>query len=596
MQKQGIKPEGRKNGNGISRREFVFGVGAFAGSALLSSCVPMAPAGGNLLAEFGNGLAMGASPFATGKRLATARDDQDSAVAERIFRSAFPEARKIAPSVGKHCMVPPRKIVERAQRGVRAAEKALESINPHRINWTSASDVERVARVAIPVIGEADRVFAAKERQDDRGITLNPGEAIEAEFQGFCLDKRLPAPGRKPLRLIPGKDDFLRAIEPLRLFPASRYYPGGQGRYLSSIGRFAAHISPDRFSSSRADCQGLIWAIQAALARDGEIALNEEQWRILRAADPKAAQAIRARMFAQQLGKRFLKDVVNIGGRSLRLDTSNKRSVQDLMEALMGGGAASVASPGTRTGASPYTLLAPGVAAYAEAAPHLLGTARIVNASTTPFVFDPFSYMAEAASATQRVLIGPWSASPGILDRLIDLYTGYLDRFTDWLGRSMAGLEGEIFWGGRIRNSPYFKSISEIFTKPLVSTPMKLMVDSIPVLGNFLAAVEVATGYEWTAFLDSPENREKHRLDSAGLVLAAMGTIPGAGAVARAAGTSARMSRVVTGALRAKEFIGSADDVMEIGSWIKDEVFPVVATSKAGLPTENRIVAATREV
>jgi hypothetical protein len=536
--------------------------------------------------------------------MASASDDRDSAVAEQIFRSAFPDARKIAPSVGKHCAAPPWKIVERAQKRVRAAEKALERIDPRRIDWTSASDVEPVARVAIPVIGEADRVFAAKERQTDQGIILNPGEAIEVEFQGFCLDKRLPAPARKPLRLIPNENDFLKAIEPLRLFPADRCYPGGQGRYLSSVGRFAADMSPDGFRSSRANCQGLIWAMQAALAGDGEASLNEEQWKILRAADPAAVQAVQAHLFAQQakqqiakLGRQILADVVDIGGRSLKLDTSDARSVQELMEALMGEGPAPVASPGTRTGGSPYTLLAPGVAAYAEAAPRLLGTARIVNASVNPFVFDPFSYVAEAPSETQRVLIGPWSASPETLDRLIDIYTGFLHRFSDWLSRSMIGLGGKVFWEGPIRNNPYFKKISEVFTDSFASTPMKLMVDSVPVLGNFLAAVEVATGYEWTMFLDSPENREKYKLDAAGLVLAAMGTIPGAGAVARGAGTAARMSKVVRGALKANEFIGSANDAMEIGSWIKDDVFPVAAGAvRAGLPAEKRIVAATRQI
>ena len=558
----------------MNRREFLLGLGSLTGSTFLSGCVPEINAIGSLLPDIGASLANtfggnNKSVFATGTRLGTVLDDQQSLVAQQIFESSLSQTKTVAPSTAD------------VERVILSIERACQDLSRRKVDWYSIPQIEEVARIAVPLIGEADRAFAIQERYDGGDgsvIALGPGERLDFNFHGYCMDQSLQPPARSPLRL----------------FPLERYYPADQARQIAAIGQFIANESPDQ-----RDSQGLLWALQSSLAGGREPNLNNEQWAMLRAASPETAQMLHQQKMMNQVAsfaQRALGDIVQIGTRDIPLNTADRQSVQRLMDALLEGNGNDYRREVSRDsgfveGGSPFTLLADDVAAEAHATSRLAGNVRVINASGQSFLFNPFNYLAEAVSNTQRVLFSGLSLPRGSgLQRLTDAYSGFTNWFGNWAEGSMGNLGKSLSWDRSIRENPLYRSVATAMTDSMVSTPMKLLLDHTPIIGNFLSLVETATGYSWNAFLDSPANREDYRLSPTAHVFSAMGIIPGAGTVARALRSSGDVATGIRRVVAARNVGTAAYDAYGASEWANTHLLQPALGQVRNVPAVSRMV------
>lgn len=423
------------------------------------------------------------------RRLATAPEmEEASRKAEAYFR-----ARRLGLDSNRFS----RDALRADAKAYRAILRSLERRGKAKLTFLEAAEL---GRQLIPVLVRLDETWFHDEELLNGRVYIPANDVVRVEYRGLCLDQRLPAPGLGSR---------------LRFLPLSSVSDEKTGKALQTIARISRKYVEGadiyRQGEAKAEMQALVWALRDMQAGI-QPRLSDFQRRMLAEIAPEQFGGMGGwNGIGWRIGEAIGKDVRrSFGG---LIDLSNMGAVRDRMEEINRGGQADGSSTG-----SPYSQPAPGLNAMSVGMAPLSAALVVANETPAPVTLDLLAHVAEADTNTQRILITGLSRGDNlwrtkedeeILQALLEegLKLGtkaYIDWFPD-------GVE----WAGI---SP--KSVAA-----------RKLVAAVPFIGNFISAAEFYSGYGWTEYFKPPEERK--RLNQAELLLAAAGTIPGAGNLTR---------------------------------------------------------------
>lgn len=228
----------------------------------------------------------------------------------------------------------------------------------------------------------ASRARAGDIRRAVNGvITIHPGEVLQFEAQGYCLDPDRPAPSEgEPMRFVPmvGLINFrLRRL----------FYK-------------VLHMAGRQHTGYAADFQNVVWAIRTADAKQNSWGdeLGSAEKRLLNAAMPGGAallQQVRRTATGRTEGGRGLAPLVP----GVNFSADSRVHLEQLFRQ-------------TPPGAIPYSdvqfsMLSAGVAGRAENLGRLRVRWQIANSSNKDFAFDAAQWALDPQRKVQREALSP---------------------------------------------------------------------------------------------------------------------------------------------------------------------------------------------
>ena len=353
-------------------------------------------------------------------------------------------------------------------------------------------------------------------------ITLQPGQTMTAVMRGHCADKTLPA--------------FYTGL-PLTMRPAEAFVAGDRwGRMqLALLDYFAANPNTVRFS----DQQFMLWGLQGKDVNGSPYYFQALMQRpdlldVLNRAVPGAlgeiqrAQAMdEFNRHLQQMLQRNLPPEVRqlMGNASIIQALANPAEAPRLIEAeLERMEQMSRNNPQQQPGPdAAFSTLAPRVFAHSEGVGRLGARVTMTNFSDQPFEFQPSRWVAETRTNHQRGMFTN-AETVRVWDHVADGAES-IDTFQSALSLSQRIGQFSLGGAGLRPGNPVFdrfsRSVQRLhrsqFAGLLTNPAARQLLPYIPILGNIKSAFDV-----FDTSLSAPER-----------VLAAIGTIPGAGNLAR---------------------------------------------------------------
>lgn len=472
------------------------------------------------------------------RRLATPETDAGSREAEAYFR-----ANRLTMNSDRFS-----EAARRADAGEfrRATDGAVRAGLPRYLTFLQMANLgESLA----PSLLRLDETWFYDELLADGRVYVPAKSATKVNYAGYCLDQSLPAPaGGARLRLLP-----LSAVTDEKTAKAMQGLAHVGASYAREISTFVRGPDSERM-------QSLVWAL-----RDMQVGvqpkLDDAQRRLLAAADPEHFGSPNSLdEFGWRLGEAVGKDLRQSFGRLT--DLSDMNSVKGRADEIARGSRGYAAPTG-----SPFTQMAPGVNAMSVGTRPLQGDVIIANDRPTPVLVNLRSYVAEAATDSQRILIS-------------DLANG--------LGRSdvaknlIAAVEKDLAQLSAFAALDWFpKGIERIGVAPR-SKVLAGLVSATPILGNVLSAAEAVSGYEWTEWFKT----EKKPMGPGERVMAWAGTVPGLGAMAKVVGRDAIPGLLAT----AGRLADRAEGARELGQWAtSDTAWALIDAASGSNPGQSEI-------
>lgn len=351
------------------------------------------------------------------------------------------------------------------------------------------------------------------------GILIHPGQSITFQERGFCLDPKLPAPGKgELLRLVPTSTAMDTKILPV----------------YEAVLKQAAR--KDRTGEMyREHMQRMVWMFRTVGEESPYITYaNDKAKQLINQAYPNGWKTLEQHHQSQQVMNKAISALKSELGKSLKLplnlkpedlldDRLGNRIIEEQLRQLM-----NTPVKGEIREGSQYSLLAPGVAAEVVGSGPLTAHFRITNLSGKPFVYSPTAWSAQSTRRSQRVAFSGNIRNLQRQNAVDPAGDDWQRQFNaqareDW---SKFGMEKFL----ALTNSDIGRLIGSA-----KAPGFKLLLDSVPFLGNTLSLYEAVSGKDWMT---------GEELDGVDLGLAILGTIPGIA-------TLSRMGSAATGTVKA---------------------------------------------
>jgi len=408
-------------------------------------------------------------------------------------------------------------------------------------------------------------LVAVPRLQDTSRLTIRPGQTARVVMVGHCADKTLPA----------FINNHLLTLRPAAQFLANDRWGGMQ---MSLLRYFAANPGLVRPS----DQQLMLWGLQGkekngspfyfqALLRRNDLLQVLEQAHPGAMAEIQRAQAMdEVNRHLQQLVQQAMPPEVRqlLGDANIIQILADPQQAPRLIEQELE--RAARMQPVHNPSAPPigpeaaFSTLAPNVHAHAIGSGRLTATATITNMGHEPFMFVPAEYVAETQTEHQRGMFTGFSRAQ-VFDHPVFVAWGHVETAQSLY--SLASRVASKGMGGRgmRAGNPVFDRFSRA-TRRLHRSQLGALINNpaarsiaryAPLLGNVKSAFDIF----------DPSLSASDRL------LAAIGTIPGAGNIAKlASGGGRAIPRIARWAMdnRGARILPTLSERTEVLGEIKD--------------------------
>lgn len=492
-------------------------------------------------------------------------DPRKSAMAKRIFDTV--RERKI---ISQAVPMPSEAQVDKALGALRQAQERHQGKRELQLDdgFDIAQSLVPLMRMYLDLSApEAEPGKATKETpklSKDGTLTIPPGYKVTTIQKGYCLDKNLGAPG---------------AGEVLTLMPAEQLIP----QELLPLYR-AMQLKAFQDDSYRDKMQNLMWTLRSA-GEPNSLAsgVTPQTLREMEQAMPGGARAF-ADYHNSHFGQAASRAAAGGAGKP-----PPEYSILGLLNTITGHGDRNAKSPGASelfaafvdgmnnrpvTGSHPtdnrnYQMLAPGIATWSIGAGPLKPQIEIVNTGNRPFDINYANWIAKPARQAQQVAMYPNTPA----NTFYEQYPRVADPEQAAARNTLAmrvlkdGLEpaGRFLTDRALKNFSQSDLFKNLATRLLKSNPaVKVLIDTLPGLGNVLSLYEAVTGKNWLTGMP---------LNAFERVASCLGVIPLAGyfKVAMGAGAIKTAGMAFAGAGVATN-LGVTDPIFSYAKEYKDPV------------------------
>ncbi|MDN0082344.1 hypothetical protein QU487_06205 [Crenobacter sp. SG2305] len=393
----------------------------------------------------------------------------------------------------------------------------------------SVSDAAGLSMAFVPMLNLLDYAYVSVGNTKKKAIrpapgrfsinngvlTIPAGGTMQFSEMGYCMDHELPAPNT-------GEQFRLTSID--RILPA-----GLQPLYHSLM--VASQTDPD----IRSRAQGLVWMMRSVVNHSSNAPLNDTTRRVLNKLRPNGAAEFEATRATESL-LAPLRDIAGVvdrlsGNGQMANDVNQLNDIKAVDDMVRKLATMKVNQPIPRDN-SHMSMPMPGVAAMTVGSGLLKPTISLINTNDAPVTLDLTRFAAVSSRSVQRVAL---TLPDSVHGTQYPMVVGGDSSFSaDSLKKVLDAVaaDGMNVFGDRLAEfSPKIaEKIRPVWALAARSPAVKGLIETVPFVGNLLAAYELFTGTSWA----SPHTP----LTPAQRILAGLTTIPGAGTIERLAENS----------------------------------------------------------
>jgi len=364
--------------------------------------------------------------------------------------------------------------------------------------------------------------------------TVQPGQQLSVDLQGFCLHEEFPAP---------------LAGEQFQLEPIKNYFkPEMLNTYDQLI---QDHQRSGKSALKHPELQALLWTMRGLKTGTADqktlSSLSPQQRSMLAKADPAGLASLEAKSQLKASMQNVLGDLTasNVPGisaytRALSGTPSGQRALTPAdmirdpgllanptklagaMDAWLNAQKGNAGKVPVSPYATPYTLLDDGVAARTTGTGPLGAHVDILNTTGKPFTFSPLAYALNSRAETQGIAPGNWTASGSTSQ--VKLQQSSKDaNIRDTLIKDISQMGTLRALESLAPEAKLGNAAGAIAKRFFSSKTVHALLQSAPVVGNIINLGMLITG----------KNLDGSDMSTSDYVMAGIGVVPVAGNIAK---------------------------------------------------------------